>query len=40
MTSVKNWTGWPKPGDSDYRPTATSFYNNMVETILKLKPSV
>lgn len=40
MTSVKNWTGWPEPGKSDYRPTATSFYNNMVETVLKLKPAM
>lgn len=39
MMSTKNWTGWPEPGQSDYRPTATSFYNNMVLTVLKLKPA-
>ncbi|MCI9889886.1 ABC transporter substrate-binding protein [Micrococcales bacterium 31B] len=36
MSSTKNWTGWPVPGEADYFPRPGDF-NNPNQTVLKLK---
>ncbi|MDN5726727.1 MAG: hypothetical protein L0G99_12475, partial [Propionibacteriales bacterium] len=38
MTTVKNWDGWPEIGSSDF-PPRTGGYNNICQTLMKLKPS-
>ena len=36
MTSRKNWTSWPRFGESDYPPFSASTYNNINQTVLHL----
>lgn len=38
MWTVKNWTGWPKSGESDYRPQVTQL-NNFPMTVMNLEPA-
>lgn len=38
MTTVKNWTAWPKSGSTTF-PPRTGGYDNIIQTLMKLKPA-
>ncbi|MGV1006042.1 MAG: ABC transporter substrate-binding protein [Candidatus Nanopelagicales bacterium] len=38
MWTVKNWTGWPDPDTSDYRPSVAQL-NNITQTVMNLEPA-